>query len=127
MPLNVIGVGTTAGGIIPDPKREPNQPAIRSILNRAELTRIATAGGGRYFELDRETDREIANTIIEQTRRRAGTRGMQEGTQDLYWNFLFAAGGLPRASACCSCAIASRSRCSCRRAAAVFIFITTIF
>ena len=31
--------------------------------------------------------------IIEQTRRRAGTRGVQEGTRDLYWNFLFAAGG----------------------------------
>jgi len=47
VPLNVVGIGTTAGGIIPDPKREANQPAIRSVLNRAELTRIATAGGGR--------------------------------------------------------------------------------
>ena len=54
---------------------------MRSILNRAELTRIATAGGGRYYELDRETDREIANQIIDQTRRRAGTTGIQEGTQ----------------------------------------------
>jgi Ca-activated chloride channel family protein len=92
IPLSVVGVGTTAGGIIPDPKREPNQPVVRSILNRAELTRIATAGGGRYYELDRETDREIATQIIDQTRRRAGTTGIQEGTRDLYWNFLFAAG-----------------------------------
>lgn len=92
IPLSVVGVGTTAGGIIPDPKREPNQPAVRSILNRTELTRIATAGGGRYYELDRETDREIANQIIDSTRRRAGTTGIQEGTKDLYWNFLFAAG-----------------------------------
>jgi Ca-activated chloride channel family protein len=92
IPLSVVGVGTTAGGIIPDPKREANQPAVRSILNRPELTRIATAGGGRYYELDRETDREIANQIIDQTRRRAGTTGVQEGTKDLYWNFLFAAG-----------------------------------
>jgi hypothetical protein len=91
IPLNVVGVGTTAGGLIPDPKRQPNQPLLRSILNRAELTRIATAGGGRYFEIDRETDREIANTIIDQTRRRAGTVGVQEGTQELYWNFLLAA------------------------------------
>ena len=91
IPVSVIGVGTTAGGIIPDPKREQNQPAVRSILNRAELTRIATAGGGRYFELDRESDREIANAIIDPTRRRAGTTGIQEGTKDLYWNFLFAA------------------------------------
>jgi len=92
IPLSVVGVGTTAGGIIPDPKREANQPIVRSILNRAELTRIATAGGGRYYELDRETDRDIANQIIDQTRRRAGTTGIQEGTRELYWNFLFAAG-----------------------------------
>lgn len=92
VPLNVVGVGTTAGGIIPDPKREANQPLLRSVLNRAELTKLATAGGGRYYELDRETDREIANMVIEQTRRRAGTTGIQEGLQDLYWNFLFAAG-----------------------------------
>jgi len=92
IPLSVVGVGTTAGGIIPDPKREPNQPVVRSVLNRAELTRIATAGGGRYYELDRESDREIANQLIDQTRRRAGTTGIQEGTRELYWNFLFAAG-----------------------------------
>jgi Ca-activated chloride channel family protein len=92
VPLNVVGVGTTAGGLIPDPKRQPNQPLLRSVLNRAELTRIATAGGGRYYEIDRESDREIANAIIDSTRRRAGTVGIQEGTQELYWNFLFAAG-----------------------------------
>jgi hypothetical protein len=62
------------------------------VLNRAELTRIATAGGGRYYEIDRESDREIANAVIDSTRRRAGTTGVQEGTRELYWNFLFAAG-----------------------------------
>jgi Ca-activated chloride channel family protein len=92
VPLNVVGVGTTAGGLIPDPLRSPDQPALRSVLNRNELRRVATAGGGRYFELDTQTDREIANTIIDQTRRRAGTIGIQEGTQELYWNFLLAAG-----------------------------------
>jgi len=92
IPVTVVGVGTTAGGIIPDPKREQGQAAVRSVLNRAELTRIATAGGGRYYEMDRETDREIANAIIDTTRRRAGTTGIQEGTRDLYWNFLFAGG-----------------------------------
>ena len=92
VPLNVVGVGTTAGGIIPDPTRTPDSPALRSVLNRNELRRVATAGGGRYFELDAQTDREIANTIIDATRRRAGTLGIQEGTQELYWNFLLAAG-----------------------------------
>ena len=91
VPLNVVGVGTTAGGLIPDPTRAPDQPALRSVLNRAELTRVATAGGGRYFEIDVHSDREIANAIIDQTRRRAGTVGIQEGTQELYWNFLLAA------------------------------------
>lgn len=88
LPLHVIGVGTTVGGIIPDPKRDITQVAIRSSLNRVELSTIATAGGGHYYELDRETDRQIASTIIEQTRRRAGTRGLQETTQELYWNLL---------------------------------------
>ena len=88
LPVHVVGVGTTAGGIIPDPKRDITQVAIRSSLNRAELSTIATAGGGHYYELDRETDRQIASTIIEQTRRRAGTRGLQEATQELYWNLL---------------------------------------
>jgi Ca-activated chloride channel family protein len=92
VPLHVVGVGTTAGGIIPDPARTPEQPALRSVLNRAELRRVATAGGGRYFEIDAQTDREIANAIIDTTRRRAGTLGIQEGTQELYWNFLLAAG-----------------------------------
>ena len=91
VPLSVVGVGTTAGGLIPDPKRAPDQPALRSVLNRAELSRVATAGGGRYFELESQSDREIANAIIDQTRRRAGTVGIQEGTQDLYWNFLLGA------------------------------------
>lgn len=88
IPLNVVGVGTTAGGIIPDPKRDPMQAALRSSLNRAELMRIATAGGGRYYELDADTDRAVASEIIENTRRRAGTKGLQEGTQELYWTML---------------------------------------
>jgi len=126
VPLNAIGVGTTAGGIIPDPKREPNQPVIRSILNRAELWRLATAGGGHYFELDRETDRDIANAIIEQTRRRAGTRGLQEGTQELYWNFLLAAAGLLGLGV-----LFLRDRVALAlqlaAAAAVLVFVTTVF
>ena len=94
VPLNVVGIGTTAGGLIPDPKRQPGQPLLRSALNRAELTRLATAGGGRYFEIDRDSDRDIANAVIEQTRRRAGSTGIQEGVQELYWNFLLGAGAL---------------------------------
>lgn len=126
IPLSVVGVGTTAGGIIPDPKREANQPLVRSVLNRAELTRIATAGGGRYYELDAQSDREIANEIIDTTRRSAGTTGIQEGTRDLYWNFLFAAGVFLAIGV-----LFLRDRTALAlqlaAAAAVFIFVQTVF
>jgi Ca-activated chloride channel family protein len=91
IPVHVVGVGTTAGGIIPDPKRDAAQAAIRSVLDRSSLAAIATAGGGRYFELDRDTDRDIANAVIDLTRRRAGGQGVQETAEDRYREFLMGA------------------------------------
>jgi len=94
IPLHVVGVGTTAGGTIPDPKRDPAQPPLRSVLDRNSLSTIATAGGGRYFELDREPDRDIANAIIDLTRRRADGQGVQQGMDDRYREFLMLAAGV---------------------------------
>jgi hypothetical protein len=97
VPVFVVGVGTSTGGLIPEPKRlttpvsAPPEPPIRSVLDRASLATIANAGGGQYFELDREGDREIANTIIDASRRRAGSRGLQEEAEELYWRCLVAA------------------------------------
>lgn len=93
IPVHVIGVGTTVGGVIPDPTRDAAKASapISSFLDRNSLTVIATAGGGRYFELDREPDREIASTIIDLTRRRAMSAGLAEETVDLYWRCLMAA------------------------------------
>jgi Ca-activated chloride channel homolog len=97
IPVYVVGVGTTIGGIIPEPPKKtaigspPPEPAIRSSLDRASLATIANAGGGQYLELDREGDREIANRIIDAARRRAGSRGLQEEHEDLYWRCLAAA------------------------------------
>jgi hypothetical protein len=91
LPVFVVGVGTTAGGIIPEPNREPGRMAVTSTLDRSSLAAIATAGGGRYFELDRESDRDIANIIIDLTRRRAGAGDMQESTRELYWSMLLLA------------------------------------
>jgi len=94
IPIHVIGVGTTAGGIIPDPQRQSGQDILFSTLDRNSLTVIATAAGGRYFELDREPDRDIANAIIAMTRARARSAGASETADDLYWYALAAAGAL---------------------------------
>jgi Ca-activated chloride channel homolog len=94
IPLHVVGVGTTVGGIIPEPNRDPSRAAVSSVLDRGSLATIATAGGGRYFELDRESDREVANTIIDSTRRRAQRGEIEESTRELYWSALLIAAGL---------------------------------
>jgi Ca-activated chloride channel homolog len=89
-PVYVVGVGTTAGSIIPDPTRK-DEP-IRAVLDRASLQQIARVGGGEYFELDRETDRDIAAKIITNIKRNAGTSRPVESFEPLYWRFLLAAG-----------------------------------
>ena len=92
-PVYVVGVGTTAGSIIPDPARITRAAApVRAILDRDSLRQIASAGGGQYFELGRETDRDIAAKIIVSVKRRAGTSQQVETYEELYWRFLFAAG-----------------------------------
>ena len=104
IPVFVVGVGTTVGGFIPEPPRftfrylgapprETEYVPILSVLDRPSLEVIAAAGGGRYFELDRGSDRAIAATIIEEARRRAGPRGVEEAREGLYWRFLQAAAG----------------------------------
>lgn len=93
VPLYVVGVGTTVGGVIPEPNRDASRAAVSSVLDRSSLAAIATAGGGRYFELDRESDRDIANAIIDATRRRAQRGEIEESTRDLYWSALLIAAG----------------------------------
>ena len=106
VPVYVVGVGTTVGGLIPEPPPRPTIPgrglpppdekpaSIRSSLDRNSLAMIATAGGGEYLELDREGDREIANRIIDATRKRAGSRGLELAGEELYWRCLVAAAAL---------------------------------
>ena len=96
VPVFVVGVGTTVGGLIPDVPRKPNdtspvEPPVHSSLDRASLATIANAGGGEYLEIDREGDREISNRIIDAARRRAGSRGLQLESEELYWRCLAAA------------------------------------
>jgi von Willebrand factor type A domain len=94
IPIFVVGVGTTAGGVIPDPNPDPARAILTSSLDRSSLSVIANAGGGRYFELGRDDDRDIANAIIDSTRRRANTAGVNETVQELYWRALLAAAAL---------------------------------
>ncbi len=98
IPIFTVGVGTSSGGFIPEPPRLdatlPRPAPVHAVLDRASLTLIAAESGGRYFELDRETDREIASAIIEATRSRASVQRVQEATEPLYWQALAAAAGL---------------------------------
>ena len=100
VPVYVVGVGTTNGGWIPEAPQPtpiagraavtppPAQPKIRSSLDRNSLAMIAAAGGGEYMELDREGDREIANRVIDAARKRAGSRGLEVASEELYWRCL---------------------------------------
>lgn len=94
IPVYVVGVGTTAGGLIPEPQRMATDAPVASRLDRDSLAVIATAGGGRYFELDRDRDADIANTIIAATRRQSTETGTSEGTEELYPQCLLVAAGL---------------------------------
>jgi Ca-activated chloride channel family protein len=97
VPIYVVGVGTATGGAIPEPPKPiniyapPPPPPIHSRLDRESLMTIATAGEGEYFELNRQSDREIANRIVNAAQRNAGVRGVESTTRDLYWPCLLAA------------------------------------
>src|SRR5258708_2541333 len=96
VPVFVVGVGTTVGAFIPEPERKPNdtsprEPPIRASLDRGGLMKIASAGGGEHMELDRPSDRQIPNQILDAARKRAGSRGLEVANEELYWRFLLAA------------------------------------
>jgi hypothetical protein len=98
IPVNVVGVGTVGGGLIPEPARADGTtppPSVHAILDRESLRQIAAAGGGEYFEMGHEPDRDVAFQIIESVRRRAVLSmeaQSEESREELYWQFLFFAG-----------------------------------
>jgi Ca-activated chloride channel family protein len=94
IPVFVVGVGTTVGGMIPEPMRADGTrppPVIRSALDRKSLVQIAVAGGGQYYEMGEESDRTIAFKIIDRLRQRSATAEAVETFEDLYLRFLMAA------------------------------------
>ena len=88
----VVGVGTTAGGLIPA-SAGPDAPLSRvhAALDRDSLRTIARGAGGQYFEIGREPDRDVAERIISGVRRRAPVKPVEESDQEIYWRFLIAA------------------------------------
>jgi Ca-activated chloride channel homolog len=94
VPVYVVGVGTTAGGMIPEPARPDGTrppPVIRSILDRPSLARIAVAGGGEYFEIGREPDRVVVFRIIDRLTRLSGVAQQVATFQELYRRALMGA------------------------------------
>jgi Ca-activated chloride channel family protein len=88
IPVYTVGVGTAAGGVIPDPL---GRAPIHARLDRASLTEIARVGGGQYFEIGREPDAYVAASIISSIRRRIPGAQIYESTEELYWQLLVAA------------------------------------
>lgn len=103
MPIHVVGVGSLRGGPLPavaedgEPARSPGM----SRLERTGLQRIAAAGGGQYFELDRDGDRQIAATIVASGRRLAPSPGVEARADELYWWFLGASAAVAALGLAC--------------------------
>ena len=99
--VDVIGVGTSNGGIIPLPRDDKGvvlagfEP-IRSTIDRTSLREIARAGNGEYFELGTAADEQIAARIIQNAARRSGNEQVDEAFDELYWYLLAAAAGCRR-------------------------------
>jgi Ca-activated chloride channel family protein len=90
--IHVVGVGTSAGGFIPEEAGQDGRLSrIHAMLDRDSLRAIARAGGGEYFEIGRESDRDVASKIIGGVRRRAPVAPREESHEELYWRFLVAA------------------------------------
>jgi Ca-activated chloride channel family protein len=94
IPLYVVGIGTTVGGMIPEPMRADGTrppPVVHSALDRASLVQLAVAGGGEYFEVGDDSDRAVAFRIIQRLRQRSEAAEEVETVEELYWQFLMAA------------------------------------
>ena len=95
--VHVIGVGSSAGGLIPNPPRrryEPELEEVHSILDRKSLREIAGEGGGQYFELGDRSDRAIALDITSSAYRSSPIIQTTQENSDLYWFWLLGAGVL---------------------------------
>ena len=87
----VVGVGTTAGGYIPQLPPGPFTPSedpIHSVLDRDSLRAIAQAGEGRYFELGVDSAQSVVLDILSDVQSRAVSTQRRETFTELYWYLL---------------------------------------
>ena len=100
IPVLVIGVGTLSGGVIPEPPQSvalrqtapaANRAPVFSALDRASLRQLATASGGEYLEMDRDSDVNLANRVVDAARRRVVTLPPEPRMEEMYWQVLVAA------------------------------------
>ena len=94
IPVHVAGIGTTTGGMIPEPARPDGTrppPVVRSTLDRNSLVQLAVAGGGEYFEIGDEPDRVVAFRIIDRLHRQSNVSQEIESYEELYRRFLMGA------------------------------------
>lgn len=94
IPVHVVGIGTSTGGMIPEPARPDGTrppPVVRSVLDRTSLVQLAVAGGGEYFEVGDEPDHVVAFRIVDRLRRRADVVKDVESFDELYGRVLMAA------------------------------------
>ena len=92
-----VGVGTTAGGLIPQLPAGPYDPPeapLHSALDRESLRAIADAGDGAYYELGVDGAQDVALRILTDVERRAQSTHREETFTELYWYLLAAAAGL---------------------------------
>ena len=94
--VDVIGVGTSTGGMIPLPHGDNGKVLagflpIHSSLDRISLMTMAREGNGEYFELGTAADQQIASRIIQSAARRSGNERVDESFDELYWYVLAAA------------------------------------
>jgi Ca-activated chloride channel homolog len=91
--VDVIGVGTSSGGMIPLPHGDNGKvlagfSPIRSSLDRLSLMAMAREGNGQYYELGTSSDQQIAARIIQSAARRSGNEQVDESFDELYWYVL---------------------------------------
>ena len=95
----MIGVGTTAGGFIPEPERKPGdtsfkEPAIRATLDRGPCRGSRTPAAASTSRSTAKATARSRTRSSTRRGRRAGSRGIEVATEELDWRFLLAAAAL---------------------------------